>query len=90
MGCILGLVALIAPRLVLVLLWFFSDYLSEAFGTWLWPLIGFFVLPLTTLAWAFSAHSLGGATPLGIGLVVLAFLADIGVIGGVGRGRRRD
>ena len=30
MGCLLALLALISPRLVLVLLWLFSDVLSRA------------------------------------------------------------
>jgi hypothetical protein len=52
MGCLLVLLALISPRLVLFLLWIFSDVLSRAFDSWLLPLLGFFLLPWTTLTYA--------------------------------------
>lgn len=52
MGCLLALLALISPRLVLFLLWIFGDLLSRAFDSWIIPLLGFFLLPWTTLAYA--------------------------------------
>lgn len=88
-GCIVALIALLAPRLAIILLWLFSDYLSTAFGTWLWPLLGFFFLPLTTLAYAWSVHTFGGIQGLGLIAVIVAFLIDIGAIGGGYSGRRR-
>src|SRR4051812_49134825 len=51
MGCLLALLALISPRLVLVVLWIFDDVLSRAFDSWILPLLGFFLLPWTTLAY---------------------------------------
>ncbi|HEU4658446.1 MAG TPA: hypothetical protein VFR97_13015 [Capillimicrobium sp.] len=91
MGCFLALLALISPRLVLFLLWLFSDVLSRAFDSWLIPLIGFFVLPWTTLAYAAfwdwgAGHEVTGVEWL---FVVLAFLVDLGVVGGGGRARSR-
>jgi len=50
--CLLALFALISPRLALFLLWIFSNVLSRAFDSWLLPLLGFFLLPWTTLAYA--------------------------------------
>jgi hypothetical protein len=52
MGCFLALLALISPRLVLFLLALFSSVLSRAFSSWIIPLLGFFILPWTTLAYA--------------------------------------
>lgn len=86
------LVAIALPRFVMVGLWLFSDYLSHAYGTWLWPLLGFFFLPTTTLAYAIAQNSLNGVRGTGLALVVLGVLFDFGVIGG-GRGiarKRRD
>lgn len=41
--CLLVLLALVAPRIVLVVLWFFSNYLTRAFGGgFILPLLGFF------------------------------------------------
>ena len=80
MACLLALLALISPRLVLFLLWLFSDVLSHAFGSWIVPLLGFFVLPWTTLAYAaFWAWGVGHRV---VGfewfLVILAFVIDLG------------
>jgi hypothetical protein len=51
-GCLIALFALISPRLALFLLWIFSNVLSRAFDSWIVPLLGFFLLPWTTLAYA--------------------------------------
>src|SRR5262249_22072178 len=51
-GCLIALLALLSPRLALFLLWIFSDVLSRAFDSWIVPLLGFFLLPWTTLAYA--------------------------------------
>lgn len=83
MGCLIGLIGVFAPRVALVLLWFFSDYLGEAYETRGWPLLGFLFMPFTTLAYAFAWH-LGGGDIQGIGLflIILAVLMDFGIIGG--------
>jgi hypothetical protein len=78
------------PRIVLVLVWLFSDYLDTAFRTRIWPFLGFLFLPLTTLAYAFAMHYGGFEwTPIGVAAVVTAFLVDVGLIrtGHSSRGR---
>jgi hypothetical protein len=74
----------------MVVLWLFSDYLSQAYGTWVWPLLGFFFLPTTTLAYAVAENRYDGLRGIGVVLVVLGALVDVGALGG-GRGlfRRR-
>ena len=52
MGCFVVLFALISPRLALFFVAIFSDLLSRAFDSWFIPLLGFFLLPWTTLAYA--------------------------------------
>jgi len=52
MGCLIALVALLSPRLALFLIWIFSDLLSRAYSSWILPLLGFFLLPWTTLTYA--------------------------------------
>jgi hypothetical protein len=84
MGCFIGLLVLAAPRFVMVILWIFTDYLSRAYEGGLIPLIGFFLLPTTTLAYAISENQLGGVRSWGLVLVVLAVLTDVGIWG---RGR---
>jgi hypothetical protein len=84
-GCLLVLAALAVPRTIMVVLWIFSDYLSQAFGTWVWPLIGFFLLPTTTLGYAVAENRYGGVRGWGLLLVVVGVLLDLGALGG-GRG----
>jgi len=84
-GCFLALLALISPRLVLFLLWIFSDVLSRAFDSWALPLLGFFLLPWTTLAYAVFWDSGRHVTGIEWFFIVLAFLIDLG---SYGSGRR--
>ena len=72
------------PRLAIILVVIFSDYLGEAFTTWVWPLLGFFFMPLTTLAyaWAWHIQPQGSVSGIGLVVVVLAALFDLGIIGG--------
>ena len=88
MGCLVVLIGLALPRFVMVVLWLFSNYLSRAYGTWVWPLLGFFLLPTTTLAYAIAENSFNGVKGIGLLIVVLGVLFDFGVIGG-GRGIAR-
>ena len=88
MCCVLALLAFLGPRLVLVLLWLFTNYLSRAFDSLLLPLLGFLFLPWTTIAWAIAQNELGGLNGFGLLVVILGVLADVGVLGGGARGRR--
>ena len=85
MGCLIFSVVLALPRLILVGLWIFGDYLSTAFGTWVWPFIGFFLAPTTTLAYAVAQNRYDGLRGWGLVLVILGVLLDLGALGG-GRG----
>lgn len=90
--CLVVALALLTPRFVMVLLWLFSDYLSHAYGTWVWPLLGFFLLPTTTIAYAIAQNEFGGFRGWGAVIMVLGVLFDLGLLGGA-RGRgilRRD
>lgn len=91
MPCLVGCIALTAPRIALVLVWLFGGgWLGAAYDGWLWPVLGFFFLPLTTLAYAFAWHQGGGdVSGLGIAIVVAAVLIDLGLLGGGERARRR-
>jgi hypothetical protein len=88
MCCVLALLAFLGPRLALVLLWIFTTYLSRAFDGVLLPLLGFLFLPWTTIAWAIAQNEFGGASGIGLLVIALGFLGDIGVLGGGARGRR--
>ena len=87
MCCVLVVLALIGPRAGLVLLWLFTNYLARAFDGFLLPLLGFLFLPWTTIAYAIAQNELGGMSGLGMIVVALGFLVDIGVVGGGARQR---
>ncbi len=90
MPCLLALLALLFPRLVIVLVWLFSDYLHAAYETVLWPVLGFIFLPLTTLAYAFAVNAGGGVQGGYLVLVVIAVLLDLGTFTpGLRRGETR-
>ncbi len=88
MPCLALLAGYFFPRLVIVLLYFFTGWWKLAFDGILWPLLGFLFMPLTVLWYGLSAHYFEGSIQT-IGLVV-AVLLDLGLIGnGAKNGRRK-
>ncbi len=89
MACLVVLLAFISPRLALFGIFLFSDLLSRAFDSWFVPLLGFFLLPWTTLAyavmWSSSTNEVSGFEWF---IVVLAFLIDLGSWANRGQARR--
>ncbi|MFB3854532.1 MAG: hypothetical protein ACE148_11995 [Vicinamibacterales bacterium] len=87
MPCLLGLLALIAPRLVVFILWLFTDWFSGVFGMALWPVLGFLFLPTTLLWYTAVCHWWAGQwTFWPILGIVIALLIDMSPA----RGRKRS
>jgi hypothetical protein len=84
MPCFVGCLALLFPRIALILVWLLGgNYLGAAYQTTLWPVLGFIFMPLTTLAYAWAWHIGGGSiSGLGLVVVVVAVLIDLGTLGG--------
>lgn len=89
MPCLVALLAYFAPRFAIVLVVLFSDYIGTAYDTLLVPFLGFFFAPLTTLAYAWAIHSRGSVEGFALVVVVLAVLADLGLIGRAAKERKR-
>jgi hypothetical protein len=90
MGCLLALLAAISPRLALLVLWVFTDRLTVAFRSGWEGLIGFLLLPYTTLFYALVYAPGKGVDGFGWIIVALGVLFDVGaVLFGGRRGRRR-
>ncbi|MEO6967473.1 MAG: hypothetical protein ABI132_03305 [Rhodanobacteraceae bacterium] len=88
MPCLLVLIALCIPRVVIVLLWFFSTWFNGIFSTPLWPVLGFVFLPTTLLWYTAVMHWFGGQwTLIPLIGIVIALLIDLSPAGG--RRRRR-
>ena len=83
MPLLIVLLALFTPRLVMVLLWFFTDWFQGIFGSLLWPVLGFVFLPTTFLWYTAVVHWFGGQWTLWpiVGIVV-ALVIDISPTGG--------
>jgi hypothetical protein len=76
--CLLALVALVAPRLVIFLLWLFTDWFRGLFDGALWPILGFLFLPTTFLWYTAVQHWFGGIWTLWpIVGIVIALLIDL-------------
>ncbi len=87
--CLLALVGSFFPRLALLLMWIFTNYVDRAFSTLIWPLLGLIFLPFTTifycLAWSPATQGVHGAA---WAWVILGFLLDLMSYGSGRRGRR--
>lgn len=87
-GCLLGCLTLLTPRVVIVLLALFTNYLGRAYETFLWPLLGFFFLPITTVGYAVASNELRPGSAFWWLVVIVAVLADLGFLGGGSWGAR--
>ena len=90
MPCFVGCLALAAPRFAIILVVLFSDYIGRAYQTALWPFIGFLIMPLTTLAYAWAINSRGSVAGMHLVVLVLAVLIDLGLVGGSASRRHRS
>ena len=89
MPFLIGCLALSAPRFAILLVVFFSNYIGRAYQTTLWPFVGFLLMPLTTLAYAWAINSHGSVEGFYLVVVVIAVLIDLGLVGGSASGRYR-
>jgi len=88
MCCFVTVFALFGPRAAIVIWWLASPVLwAAAFSSWLWPVIGFFVAPWTTLMWVIVAPT-GHATGLDWLWIGLAVVLDIAFWSGGAYGNR--
>jgi hypothetical protein len=88
-GCFVALLSLISPRLALFAIFLFSNLLGRAYDSWLVPLLGFFLLPWTTLAyavmWSVGTNRVSGLEWF---IVILAFFIDLSSYAQSDRARR--
>jgi hypothetical protein len=88
MPCLFAILALLTPRIVIVLLWLFSHWLNGAFTSPLWLILGFIFLPTTLLWFVAVQHWFGGQWTLWpIAGLVVALMIDVSPASG--RRKRR-
>lgn len=89
MGCLLLILFLAFPRIALVLLFLFSNYLQRAYHGLILPLLGFLLLPLTTLVYTWMANTHQPITGINLLILVVTVVIDLGGLGGGEYHRRR-
>jgi len=82
MPCLLLILVLAFPRIVLAILFFFSNYLERAYHGFLLPLLGFLFVPLTTLAYAWMVNSHQPLEGVNLLILLIAVVVDLGGLGG--------
>jgi hypothetical protein len=76
MPILAAVIALMAPRILIVALWFFSTWFVGLFASLLWPILGFLFAPTTLLWYTVVQHWFGGVWSLWpvVGIVVAAII----------------
>jgi len=72
----------IGPRIALVFVWIFGDRVDNAFSSWVWPLLGLFFLPWTTLMYVLAWGPLYGVSGWGWVLVAIGVFLDLATYSG--------
>jgi hypothetical protein len=87
MPCLLVLFALVTPRLLIVLLWFFTNWFRGIFPNVIVPILGLILLPTTMLWYTAIQHWFAGQWTFWpvVGMVI-ALAIDLSPA----KGRRRD
>jgi hypothetical protein len=79
MGCFVLIFGFFVPRITMFFIFLLTNWFSVAYNSVIWPLLGFFLMPYTTLAYMAGMlnnnHSISG---FWLVLVVIAVLADLG------------
>jgi hypothetical protein len=77
MGCLITIFSVFIPRTTLLFMWLFS-YTYNSFQTYLWPILGFILMPVTTCFYAIIVH--GNPSPLSsfdIFCIIIGIVLDI-------------
>lgn len=74
------------PRIVLAALYLFTEWFSGVFTIWIWPVLGFILMPYTLLWYTVVVNWFGGTWgTVQIIVLVIAIALDIGAYDGFRR-----
>jgi uncharacterized oligopeptide transporter (OPT) family protein len=90
MPCLLLLLTIAFPRVAIVLLYMFSNFLERAYHSLLIIIIGFLFLPVTTIVYAWVVNSHHPVEGVYLVAVIVSVLIDLGLLGHGARSRRRS
>jgi hypothetical protein len=80
--CLLLIVFLAFPRIALLALFLFSNYLERAYHGILLPLLGFLFLPLTTLVYAWMTNTRQPIAGINLVILIVTVVIDLGGLSG--------
>ena len=86
--CLIALIAVLSPRLAIVLLWLFTNYVDRAFSGFFLPLVGLIFLPWTTLLYVLVDVAPGPIHVAGWFVIGLGVLIDLNSWAQARSGRR--
>jgi len=89
MPCLLLLLTLAFPRVAIVLLYMFSNFLERAYHSLIVIVLGFLFLPVTTIVYAWVVNSHHPVEGVYLVAVIVSVLIDLGLLGHGARSRRR-
>ena len=89
MPCLLIILFLAFPRIALMALFLFSNYLERAYHGLILPVLGFLFLPLTTLAYAWMTNTRQSIAGINLLILIVAVVIDLGGLGGEHHRRTR-
>ena len=78
MCCFVLLFAALGPRFAIIAMWLFGNRVDAAFGSALWPLLGLFLAPWTTLMYLLAWSPVGGVSGGEWIIVGLGVALDVG------------
>ncbi len=81
MPCLMLVIALAFPRLVIVLLWFFTHFFTGVYHGLIIPILGFLFLPLTLLVYTYIAKTYPHIELPQIIAIAIAVIIDLGLVG---------
>lgn len=91
MAILLGALGLFFPRILIIVLYFFTQWFSGVFDSILWPLLGFFFAPFTLLWYSVVINYFNGQwDTVSIAGMVVAVAVDFGVTRGANNKRRKN
>lgn len=83
MGCLVLILIGVSPRLGIVAVWLFSDWVERAFNDgWVIPVLGIIFLPWTTALYVVGYVIGDGAAPWGILGIFIGLFMDIALHAG--------
>ena len=75
---IIAVLVIALPRLSILGLWFLTDWFCGVFDSNIWPVLGFFIAPVTTIWYSVVINIFDGEWGwVQIGILILAVLIDL-------------